>query len=432
MRIPPQSLEAEQCTLGSLILNNAAMDRFVDVIKADDFYRPDHRLVYTAMINLHRVNTPIDLVTLRDELQRMGKLKEVGGVDYLVRLGESVPSASNVSYYAKIVKGKSLLRSYISSCSNLVQLAYQPDATSEVFASHAESMLLTIAQRHNIDKPQLISQILPDVVDNIKRRTTHGADGLPTGFVDLDEITGGLHSGEMIVVAGRPSMGKSVLAFNIAENVASQNISVVVFSLEMSKLQLGERSIARHSNLGMHQMQKGYLNDDGIRTLDETAHEISQMPLLINDTPKLTPTSLRSQARALKRTHDIKLIVVDYMQLMDLPGDKKRYEKVGECSRQLKLLARELKIPVMVVCQLNREAETRENHRPRLSDLRESGNIEQDADTVMLLYRPDYYIRDETKKTGEGIIVLAKQRSGPTGEVRLDWEGNSMRFTSKE
>jgi len=429
-KLPPQNPEAESCTLGSIILDTDDEVRpdIFDTLVADDFYLNVNQIIFKAMKSLQADNIPIDLVSLRDMLNKTESLDVVGGVDYLITLAESVPTSANGNYYAKSVKEKSTLRSYIRMAGQLIESAYHPAADLSVIADQAESALLRIAEKKQIVKPEHISVIIPRVVNTVKRRTTHGAEGLATGFRDVDDVVGGLHAGEMIVVAGRPSMGKSILAINIATNVAAAGGAVAVFSLEMSADSLIERHLAAASEVGYYQMQKAFLGDVGITMLESVAAEESMLPLVICDYPKLTPYGLRSQCRILRRSHDIKLVVIDYLQLMEIKGKGNRYEAVGECSRMIKLLARELDIPIVVVCQLNRMADERTNHRPAISDLRESGNLEQDSDTVLLLLRDDYYNKDKARHDGMATLIVAKQRNGPTGDIKLKFEGNNMRF----
>jgi len=429
-KLPPQNPEAETCVLGSIILDedDEVRSDIFSLISMDDFYCNVNQIVFKAMFALQADNLPIDLVTLRDQLNKTESLKVVGGIDYLIELAESVPTSANGSYYAKIVKEKATLRSYIKMAGQLIEAAYHPAADLSVIADQAESALMKVSEQKQIVKPEHISVIMPRVVESVKRRAIHGAEGMATGFRDVDDVVGGLHAGEMIVVAGRPSMGKSILAINIATNVAAAGGAVAVFSLEMSADALIERHLAASSELGYYQMQKAYLGDVGITMMEYVAAQESMLPLLICDCPKLTPYGLRSQCRILKRKHDIKLVVIDYLQLMEIKGKGKRYEAVGECSRLVKLLARELDIPIVVVCQLNRSADDRTNNRPAMSDLRESGSLEQDSDTIMLLLRDDYYKKDKAQHDGMATLIVAKQRNGPTGDIKLRFEGNNMRF----
>jgi len=429
-RVPPQSLEAEMCTLGSMILDVDCIGELVRIVKAENFYRHDHRLIFEALLALYEVKQAVDLVLLKDELKRRGQLDEVGKVDYLVRLAESVPSSANAAYYARIVRDQAMLRSLISVSTEICSQAYEAQGEVAEIIDEAEQKVFEITQQKISGQAVPIKEIMSQTFELIDQRRGSHVYGLATGFRELDELTGGLQNSEMIVVAARPSMGKTALGLNIAEYVgADSNRAVAVFSLEMAAQQLAERMLCGRAQIDSQKLRKSVLSDQEIQTMHDAAGELSEAKIYVDDSPGLTPLELRAKARRLKLQYDIELIVIDYLQLMHSPGSESRQMEVTTISRHLKAVARELNIPVVVMSQLNRSPEGREGHRPRMSDLRESGSIEQDADVVILLHREDYYHTEpDYEKNNEAEVIVAKQRNGPTGGIQLIWSPHWTRF----
>ena len=429
-RVPPQSLEAEMCTLGSMILDVDCVGDIIPLLHSEDFYRQDHRLIFDALLKLYDEKHALDLVLLRDELKKRGQLDEVGDIDYLVTLAESVPSAANALYYARIVRDKALLRSLISASNEICSLAYEDRAETADIVDEAEQKIFNVTEQKITGQAVPMREILHQTFELIDQRTGSHVYGLATGFEELDDLSGGLQNSEMIVVAARPSMGKTALGLNIAEYVGADcNKTVVIFSLEMAAQQLVERMLCGRAHLDNQKLRKSMLSDQEYQTMHVAADELSNSRIFIDDSSGLTPLELRAKARRLKLKHDVQLIVIDYLQLMHISNPESRLMEVTTISRHLKALARELKIPVVVMSQLNRSPEGREGHRPRMSDLRESGAIEQDADVVMLLHREDYYHNEPGyDKSNIAEVIIAKQRNGPTGNIQLVWQAQWTRF----
>jgi len=415
-----------------MILDVDCIGELVPIVKADHFYRQDHRLIFEAILKLYEDMQTVDLVLLRDELKRRGQLDQVGKVEYLVRLAESVPSSANAAYYARIVRDQAMLRSLISVSSEICSQAYEAQGEVAEIVDEAEQKIFEITQQKISGQAVGIREIIKQTFELIEQRREGGSHvyGLSTGFNDLDELTGGLQNSEMIVVAARPSMGKTALGLNIAEYVgADSNRPVAVFSLEMAAQQLSERMLCGRAHIDSQKVRKGMLNENEYGIIQHAAGELYESKIYVDDSPSLTPLELRAKARRLKLQYDIELIVVDYLQLMHSPGSESRQMEVTTISRYLKAVARELNIPVVVMSQLNRSPEGREGHRPRMSDLRESGSIEQDADVVVLLHREDYYHTEQDyENTNLAEIIVAKQRNGPTGAVNLIWNPHWTRF----
>jgi replicative DNA helicase len=430
VRLMPQSLEAEMGVLGSMIIGRDVIGDVLQMLKAENFYRYDHQLIYEALLGLYNDNRPVDLVLLRDELKNRGQLEQVGDVDYLVRLCESVPSAANAMHYAEIVRNKGMLRGLISVTHEISTSAYDNQGDVAQILNDAEQKIFEVTEQSVSGQETPLSEIMQKVFDSLEERSK-GITGLATGFYELDELTSGLQRSEMIVIAARPSMGKTALGLNIAEYIgADNNKAIAVFSLEMAGQQLAERMLCGRAHVDSHKLRQGMLSDEEYNLLVNAAHELSEAPIYVDDMAHLTPLELKAKARRLKMRHDIQCIVVDYLQLMYVPGSESRQQEVGVISRHLKSLARELEIPVVVMSQLNRGPEGREGHRPRMSDLRESGNIEQDADVVMLLHREDYYHNEpDYEKTNTADIIIAKQRNGPTGQIEVTWNPQWTRFS---
>jgi replicative DNA helicase len=431
-RLPPQSIEAEACVLGSMVLHAPCIDIVVGVTCAEHFYRPAHQLIYQALVDMRQSGKPIDLVLLREELKLRNQLEAVGGVEYLVSLAEGVPSAANAQYYAQIVRDKAMLRELIVAGTEMVQEAFDTrDAAGEVL-DRAENRVFQIASQHIGDEAVSLNALLQKTFETLQEHDGRLITGLASGYHPLDELTSGFQSGEMIILAARPSMGKTSLLLNIAENMAVvDKVPVLIFSLEMSKEQLAQRLLASHSRYDLRQMRRGMISAEDWTKLQLAAGDLEQAPIFIDDSPLLTILQLRAKARRLKATHDIQCVLIDYLQLMTYAGRAdSRQEQITEISRGIKALARELRIPVVCAAQLNRGPTDRPTHRPRMSDLRESGSIEQDADVVALLHCEDYFHQGEEGYTPTDVteLIVAKQRNGPTGVVRFRFINSFTRF----
>jgi len=433
-RVPPHSIEAEACVLGSMILHAPCIDSVIQITETDHFYRPAHQFLFTVLMEMKDANRPIDLVTLRDALDTRQQLKNVGGIEYLVALVEGVPSAANAEYYAKIVRDKALLRQLIVVGTDIVSEAYQTQDEATAFLDQAEQMIFQVSDRHLADDSVLIGALLTETFEKLQAHEGQAITGLATGYQRLDELTGGFQDSEMIILAARPSMGKTSLLLNIAEYMAVVNkIPVALFSLEMSKQQLSSRLLASYARFDLKKMRRGVIQPEDWTRLELAAGDLQPAPLFIDDSPMLTIMQLRAKARRLASAHGIKAIFVDYLQLMSYGGRiESRQQEVGEISRGLKALAKELAIPVIVAAQLNRGPADRPSKVPRMSDLRESGSIEQDADVVMLLHNEDYYHRGEDGYIPENItkLIIEKQRNGPTDIVHLTFLREITRFES--
>ncbi|MBW2467615.1 MAG: replicative DNA helicase [Deltaproteobacteria bacterium] len=431
----PESLAAEAAVLGSMIIDPECIINVVEKVKTDDFYRIENRYIFDALIALHEKNKAegLDAVLLRDELQKRKQLDEVGGVEYLARIVESVPSSASVMYYASIVKDKSLLRQLISATTEILDDAYGEAGDTSEKLDKAEQKIFAITNEKISDTTSSLKDLVVHAFELIEKRESKHVTGLATGYFELDEITCGLQNGEMIIIAGRPSMGKTSLALNIVEHIGvREKVPVGMFSLEMSRQQLAERFLCSNSSIESQLVRKGMLETNQYQRLLETCNNLSEAPIYIDDTAALTPLELRSKARRLRSRFGLNAVVIDYLQLMSLGIGRieSRQQEITAISRYLKALDRELNIPVIVLSQLNRAAENRENHRPRMSDLRESGSIEQDADVVVLLHREDYYHRSEPDYEDNNVaeLIIAKQRNGPVGTVRLTFMEKFTRF----
>jgi len=434
-RTMPESLAAEAAVLGSMIIDPACIGQVVEMIKRDAFYRVEHQLIYDAIIALYEKNRGegIDGVLLRDELERRRQLEQVGGVEYLGKVLNSVPSSANVGYYANIIKDKQLLRELIQAATEILNDAYDTTGESVQKLDEAEQRIFEITDKRTTGQALAIKDLVTRAYELIEKRDGKHVTGLATGFLDLDQKTCGLQNGEMIIVAGRPSMGKTALALNIAENLGvEEKTPVAIFSLEMGQQQLAERFLCSVSAVESQLVRKGMLSTDHYGKLVDACGILSAAPIYIDDSSTLTPLELRAKARRLKSQHDIRCAIVDYLQLMHLGTTRveSRQQEITTISRYLKALARELNIPVVVLSQLNRSPEGREGHRPRMSDLRESGSIEQDADVVILLHREDYYHRGEQgyEQDNTAELIIAKQRNGPTGIVAMRFLDKFTRF----
>jgi len=435
----PESLEAEAAVLGSMILDRECIGQVVQQITADDFYRPEHQEVFDTLVLLYEKNSDIDLVLLRDELKKRNKLKTVGGVDYLVRIAESVPSAASVEYYTNIVKEKSLLRQLVRVSSEILNDAYSEAGEVAEKLDTAEQKVFAVTEKNIVGSVVPLKSLLMEAFENIESRKGAHVTGLPTGYDELDGQLCGLQKGEMIIIAGRPSMGKTSFALNIAEHVGADNdIPVAIFSLEMSKQQLAERFLCSRGRIDSQRVRKGVISTEEHAQLTQIGTELFDKPIFIDDSTGLTPLMIRAKCRRLKAQYDIQCVLIDYLQLMTLGrAVESRQQEISAISRYLKALARELNVPVVVMSQLNRSPEGRVGHRPMMSDLRESGSIEQDADVVMLLHREAYYHKGDKDweqqnpdKLNTAELIIAKQRNGPTGMVEFVFDGQYTRFES--
>jgi len=434
LRIPPHSIEAEQSVLGGLMLDATAWDSVADVLTAPDFYRADHRIIFFAAAAISEQSSPIDVVTMSEHLERHGQIEQAGGLAYLGTLARDTPSAANIRAYAEIVRERSLLRRLIEVGTEIATSGFNSDGrNARELVDEAERNVFEIAEAgaHGRDGFVAVRSILPAVIDRIDQlyRSPEKLTGVATGFKQLDQMTGGLQPGDLIVIAGRPSMGKTSLAVNIAENAAvGAGIASAIFSMEMSAEQLSLRMISSLGRINQSNLRTGRLSEEDWPRIDTAMTQLSRAPLFVDETPALTPTEVRARARRLKREHNLGLVVVDYLQLMQVPGTKEnRATEISEISRSLKALAKELKLPVIALSQLNRSVEQRQEKRPVMSDLRESGAIEQDADVIFMIYREEVY-EAATPRKGIADIIIAKQRNGPTGEVQLTFLGPYTKF----
>ena len=435
LKRPPHSVEAEQAIIGGLMLENQVWDKINIKVCEEDFYRSEHRILYRAIVTLSGKNQPFDVVTLLDTLKSTNSLDDAGGESYLFELANNTPSVANVSAYADIVREKSVQRQLIAVASEIADSAYNPgNRDVPDLLDFAESKVFAIAEQTPLDGgPEIIKSILVRAVERIDA-LYHSGDsitGLATGLSDLDELTSGLQPSDLIIVAGRPSMGKTTLVMNIAEHAAIKSTKpVLVFSMEMPGDSLAMRMMSSLGRIDQHRIRTGKLNDDDWPRVTSAVHMLSEAPLFIDDTAALSPAELRARARRLVKEHGpLGLIVVDYLQLMKVPGFKadNRTAEISEISRSLKSLAKELKVPVIALSQLNRSLEQRQDKRPVMSDLRESGAIEQDADIICFIYRDEVYNEDSPDK-GTAEIIIAKQRNGPIGKVRVAFLGKFTRF----
>ena len=439
LRVPPHSIEAESSVLGGLLLDNGAWDRVGDLLVDNDFYRHEHKLIYAAIGALINASKPADVITVNEQLQNQGKAEDMGGLGYLNSLAQYVPSASNIRRYAEIVRERSILRKLVSASDEIATNAFNPQGKAiDRILDEAEQKIFNIGEEGSRMKQgfQSMDTLVVELLDRVNEMANNPNDitGVPTGFYDLDRMTSGLQPGDMVVLAARPSMGKTAFAINIAEHVAlNEGLPVAVFSMEMGASQLAVRVVGSIGRIDQGHLRTGKLSDDEWPRLTEAIEKLRNVSLHIDETPGLTSSELRANARRLARQcGKLGLIVVDYLQLMSGSGGAggdNRATELGEISRGLKMLAKELQCPVIALSQLNRSVEQRTDKRPMMSDLRESGAIEQDADIIMFIYRDDYYNKD-SKDPGVAEIIIGKQRNGPTGTVRLTFLKNLTRFES--
>lgn len=435
-RIPPQALEAEQSVLGSLILDRDAIIKIADTLSVEDFYEDKHRIVYSAIIRLYDERASIDILTVSNKLEEGASLEKIGGSSYLTTLVNAVPSSAHVVHYANIVRRKGTLRRLISQATDIVSLGYQEDVDLDVLLDSAEQKLFSVSQQYLKQNFVSLSEILHETFDRLDElhREKGKLRGIPTGYTDLDNKLGGLQNSDLVILAARPSMGKTSLALDIVRNVAvTYKKNVAIFSLEMSKDQLVDRLLAAEADVDLWKMRTGRLSDVGadndFERIGHALGRLSEAPIFIDDQGSLNIMELRTKARRLQAEHDLDLIIVDYLQLMQGHSTDNRVQEVSEISRSLKILAKELNIPILALSQLSRAVEQRGgDKKPQLSDLRESGSIEQDADVVMFIYRDEMYTGKDTKKPHVAEILIRKHRNGPTGEVELFFDGEKTTF----
>ncbi len=429
-RTMPQSIEAEMSVLGAMILDNEVISLVIPILNKLSFYKTAHQELYQVIVDVYDKGQPVDLVVLREELKKRSLLEKVGGVEYLMELEEVVPTIGNVEYYANIVREKAIKRNLIEVAATIQKQSFEESTDTEQLLDASERAIFDITQKKFNTASTKLNEILKETfsrIENLHDRQSR-LTGLSAGFYDLDDITCGLQPSELIIVAARPSMGKTSIVLNVVEHVGVvEKKPVVIFSLEMSAQQVAQNMLCSHARIDAHKLRMGFLDDKQWSDLSYGLGSLSEAPIFIDDTPGLTVLEVRAKARRLKAQYDIQLVAVDYLQLMESSRAENRQQEISVISRGLKSLARELKIPVIAVSQLNRSVESREGHRPRMSDLRESGSLEQDADVIVLLHRDNYYDPD---KDNTAELIIAKQRNGPTGVVKLAFLSHFMRFES--
>ena len=433
-KIPPHDIEAEQAVLGSMLTDKDAVIAAIEVLKEEDFYREDNKAIYGAILNLYNRAEPVDIITLKEELLSIGKFDSVGGLEYLAELPEKVPTTANVDRYIKIVEEKALLRNLIRTANEIITLGYNPTEDVEDIMDNAEKKIFNIMQSKNQKGYTPIKEILIDTftqLEQLYNQKKH-VTGVPTGFIDLDYKTAGFHNSDLILIAARPAMGKSAFALNLATNAAVRgNTGVAIFSLEMSKEQMVNRILCSEAMVDSNKVRTGKIEEQDWMKLAGALGPLSEANIFIDDTPGISIMEIRAKCRKLKLEKNIGLVVIDYLQLIQGSNNKRssREQEISEISRSLKILAKEINVPVIALSQLSRAPEQRPDHRPMLSDLRESGAIEQDADIVIFLYRDDYYNPD-TEKKNVAEIIMAKHRAGSTGTVELLWLGDYTKFAN--
>ena len=435
-KVPPHDTEAEQAVIGSMLTDKDAIIAAIEVLKEDYFYREDNKTIYSAILNLYNRSEAVDIITVKSELSSLGKLEAVGGLEYLAELPEKVPTTANVEKYIKIVEEKAILRKLIKTANEIISMGYDETQEVDTIMDQAEKKIFDTMQEREQTGYTAIKDILVDTfieLEQLYNQKQH-VTGITTGFIDLDEKTAGLHNSDLILVAARPAMGKSAFAINIATNAALKgHVGVAYFSLEMSKEQVTSRILCSEAMVDSNKVRTGTIDDEEWGKLANASGELSETQIYIDDTPGISITEIRAKCRKLKLEKDIGLVVIDYLQLVQGTGKRgaSREQEIAEISRSLKILAKEINVPVIALSQLSRAPEQRPDHRPMLSDLRESGSIEQDADIVMFLYRDDYYNEDSEKKN-IAEVILAKHRGGSTGTVGLLWLGNYTKFANIE
>lgn len=432
-RVPPQNLEAEQSVLGSMLIDREAIVIASELVRPTDFYREGHQKIFEAMLALSERGEPVDLITLSEELEQQNLLETVGGISYLTTLANIVPTAANVSYYARIVQEKAVLRSMINTATQIVSRCFEAKDDVEEILDDAEKAIFEIAQRSTPQGFSSMKEILKSAFERIDQlwENKGGVTGVPTGFPDLDNLTCGLQNADLIIIAARPSMGKTTLALNIAQHIAvNEGLPVAIFSLEMSKEQLVQRMLCAQAGIDAQRLRRGFLTEEDYPKLTKAAGPLAEAPIFIDDTAAISVLEMRAKARRLKAEHGLAAIFVDYLQLMRGNGRaENRQQEISSISRSLKALAKELDVPVVALSQLSRAVEQREKKRPILSDLLESGGIEANADLVAFIYREGYY-NQEIENRHDTEIIIAKQRNGPVGSVHLYFKENLNKFVS--
>ncbi|MDE3723451.1 MULTISPECIES: replicative DNA helicase [Nocardiopsis] len=430
-RTPPHDIQAEQSVLGGMLISKDAITQVVEIIRSADFYRPAHQIIYDAVVDLFSRGEPVDVISVNAELTKRGEVTRVGGALYLHTLTEAIPTAANAGYYAKIVSDRAILRRLVEVGTRIAQIGYAGDGEVDDLVDHAQAEIYKVAEKRTGEDYVALADIMPGALDEIEAISSHDGTltGVPTGFADFDALTNGLHPGQMIIIAARPAVGKSTLALDFARAASIKNdLTSVFFSLEMGRNEIVMRLLSAEARVPLHTMRSGLMTDDDWARLARRMGEVANAPLFIDDSPNMSMMEIRAKCRRLKQQHDLKLVIVDYLQLMSSPGRvESRQQEVSEMSRSLKLLAKELEVPVVALSQLNRGPEQRTDKRPQVSDLRESGSIEQDADMVILLYREDVHDK-ESPRAGEADIIVAKHRNGPTADVTVAFQGHYSRF----
>ncbi|MER5559251.1 MULTISPECIES: replicative DNA helicase [unclassified Streptomyces] len=432
-RVPPQDIDAEQSVLGGMLLSKDAIADVVEIIKGHDFYKPAHETVYTAILDLYAKGEPADPITVAAELVKRGEITRVGGASYLHTLVQSVPTAANASYYAEIVHERAVLRRLVEAGTKITQMGYAADGDVDDIVNSAQAEIYAVTEQRTSEDYLPLGDIMEGALDEIEAIGSRSGEmtGVPTGFTDFDSLTNGLHPGQMVVIAARPAMGKSTLALDFARACSiKHNLPSVIFSLEMGRNEIAMRLLSAEARVALHHMRSGTMTDDDWTRLARRMPDVSQAPLYIDDSPNLSMMEIRAKCRRLKQRNDLRLVVIDYLQLMQSGGSKRaesRQQEVSDMSRNLKLLAKELQLPVIALSQLNRGPEQRTDKKPMVSDLRESGSIEQDADMVILLHREDAYEK-ESPRAGEADLIVAKHRNGPTATITVAFQGHYSRF----
>ncbi|KGF10445.1 DNA helicase [Peptostreptococcus sp. MV1] len=435
MKTPPHNLESEQCVIGSIIMESETIIPVAEILDREDFYMDAHKVIYESMIELSNERKPIDIVTLSNRLKEKGYLDQVGGINYLTSTTNMIPTTSNVKVYAEIVKKNSILRKLISASNDIISMGYEASDNLDDILNKAEKKIFDISQDRMSEDFKPISEVLTIVTAMIEDVYSKGSDltGLDTGFIDLNKKLGGFHKSDLILIAARPGMGKTAFALNLVANAAIRSkASVAVFSLEMSKEQLVQRLVSSQSNVALDSISKGKIADDEWKKLTDAMTVLSSSKIYIDDTPGIKVSEIRSKCRKLKLEKGLDMIMIDYLQLMEADGRaESRQQEVSKISRSLKILAKEMNCPVIALSQLSRNTESGKDHTPKLSDLRDSGAIEQDADIVMFIYRDEYYTKMETKKKDLAEIIIAKNRHGELSNIELVWIGKIQKFSNK-
>ncbi|GAA1453027.1 replicative DNA helicase [Nesterenkonia lacusekhoensis] len=430
-RTPPQDMAAEQSVLGGMMLSKDAIADVVEIVRGPDFYRPAHEIIYDAIVDLYGRGEPADVVTISDHLTKRQELQRIGGPAYLHNLAQSVPTAANASFYAEIVRERAILRRLVEAGTKIVQLGHGADGEVDAIVNEAQSEIYNVAENRQSADYVSLGEVLVPTIDEIETNASHdgGLTGIPTGFRELDELTHGFSGGQMIIVAARPAMGKSTLALDFARSAAVNNgMTAAFFSLEMGRNEIAMRLLSAEARIQFQDLRKGDIRDEDWDKMSLAVDRLNEVPLFIDDSPNMSLMEIRAKCRRLKQRNNLKLIVLDYLQLLS-SGKRveSRQQEVSEFSRTLKLLAKELDVPIIALSQLNRGSEQRTDKRPQVSDLRESGSIEQDADMVLLLHRDEVYDK-ESPRAGEADIIVAKNRAGPTRDIVVAFQGHYARF----